>query len=102
MSKGETVQRGVCMLRLGDISKRRGDLETAVGFWRPARPLLERSSQAKDVASVDVKLAAVTQDMLTEHKKHLAHLSELRAPTEALAELPIGTTMGIKSKRKQI
>jgi tetratricopeptide (TPR) repeat protein len=36
--------RAECMVRLGDISNRCGDLLKAVEFWNTARPLFERSS----------------------------------------------------------
>jgi hypothetical protein len=50
--------RGDCMLRLGDISQDRGDLHNAATLWKAARPLFDRSSQAKSVARIDAKLAA--------------------------------------------
>jgi hypothetical protein len=41
--------RAECMLQLGDISMRHSDSPKAVDFWERARPLFERSSQAKQV-----------------------------------------------------
>ncbi|KAJ7135725.1 hypothetical protein C8R44DRAFT_848591 [Mycena epipterygia] len=52
--------RAQCMLRLGDIAKRQGDLVTAIKLWTEARPLFERCLQAKDLAQIDIQLAAVT------------------------------------------
>ncbi|KAJ7115227.1 hypothetical protein C8R44DRAFT_794269, partial [Mycena epipterygia] len=49
--------RGDCMLRLGDIAKNRGDLVKAAELWKEARPLFEKSSQAKDMAKIDTRLA---------------------------------------------
>ncbi|KAJ7131148.1 hypothetical protein C8R44DRAFT_731413 [Mycena epipterygia] len=46
-----------CMLRLGDIAKNRGDLVKASELWKEAHPLFERSSQAKDMAKIDTRLA---------------------------------------------
>ncbi|KAJ7083747.1 hypothetical protein C8R44DRAFT_753318 [Mycena epipterygia] len=69
--------RANCMLRLGDIAKNRGDLVKAVELWKEARPLFERSSQAKDIVQVDTRLASVDQIMLDIHQKGLAVLSEL-------------------------
>jgi tetratricopeptide (TPR) repeat protein len=56
--------RAECMLRLGDISKRHGDLLKAVELWETARPLFERSSQAKQIQHIDQRLACVNEDML--------------------------------------
>jgi hypothetical protein len=39
--------RGECMLRLGDLANKRGDLMGATELWRAAQPLFERSLQAK-------------------------------------------------------
>ncbi|KAJ6616713.1 hypothetical protein B0H10DRAFT_1948876 [Mycena sp. CBHHK59/15] len=47
-----------CLVRIGDIWKYRGHSETAETFWKAARPLFQRSSQGKDVAKVDDRLAA--------------------------------------------
>ncbi|KAJ7481592.1 hypothetical protein FB451DRAFT_1236511 [Mycena latifolia] len=51
--------RADCMLRLGDVAKRRGDTDKAVELWKDARPLFERSLQAKDVARIDSRLASM-------------------------------------------
>ncbi|KAF7328215.1 hypothetical protein MVEN_02561200 [Mycena venus] len=45
--------RAECMLRLGDTSMGHGDLLKAVELWETAKPLFERSSQAKQVADID-------------------------------------------------
>jgi tetratricopeptide (TPR) repeat protein len=49
--------RADCMVRLGNISYQRGNPTKAVEFWNTARPLFERSSQVKDAASIDTKVA---------------------------------------------
>ncbi|KAJ7793992.1 hypothetical protein B0H14DRAFT_3558461 [Mycena olivaceomarginata] len=54
--------RAQCMLHLGDLAKERGDLLTAARLWAEARPLFERSVQAKDVSQIDIRLAAVAKD----------------------------------------
>jgi tetratricopeptide (TPR) repeat protein len=51
--------RAQCMLRLGDLAKKQGDLSRAVEFWKESRPLFERSVQAKDIAQIDARLGAV-------------------------------------------
>ncbi|KAJ7874595.1 hypothetical protein B0H13DRAFT_1894498 [Mycena leptocephala] len=73
--------RGECMLRLGDISKGQGDLLKAVEHWETARPLFEQSSQAKQVEKIDQRLHGVGEDVLEQHRKNLAHLAELTAPS---------------------
>ncbi|KAJ7083785.1 hypothetical protein C8R44DRAFT_862383 [Mycena epipterygia] len=79
--------RADCMLRLGDIAKHRGDLVKAVELWKEARPLFERSSQAKDILQIDTRLASVDPVMLDMHQERLAVLSELEAPTKLSDEL---------------
>ncbi|KAJ7131120.1 hypothetical protein C8R44DRAFT_904155 [Mycena epipterygia] len=81
--------RANCMLRLGDIAKHRGDLVDATKLWREARPLFERSSQAKDIAKIDTRLALVEQEISDAHQKSL---SLLEAPTMSLDELSIASS----------
>ncbi|KAJ7140565.1 hypothetical protein C8R43DRAFT_589849 [Mycena crocata] len=57
------MHRGNCLLRLGDIHQRRGDLVKAVEHWNSARPLFERSSQMGSVKQIDERLART--DVLT-------------------------------------
>jgi tetratricopeptide (TPR) repeat protein len=73
--------RAECMLRLGDISNSHGDQLKAVELWHTARPLFERSSQAKQVQCVDEKLACIGSDVLEQHNKNIAHLVELIVPS---------------------
>ncbi|KAJ7456108.1 hypothetical protein FB451DRAFT_1277011 [Mycena latifolia] len=49
--------RAECILQLGDISKLDGDMVKAVELWQTARPLFERSSQNKQIAEIDERLA---------------------------------------------
>ncbi|KAJ7620764.1 hypothetical protein DFH06DRAFT_1233685, partial [Mycena polygramma] len=78
--------RAECMLHLGDIFKGRGDLLKAVELWDMARPLFERSSQGKQVKKVDERLASVGDGLLEQHRKSLALLAELKAPTAMIQE----------------
>jgi hypothetical protein len=78
--------RAECMLRLGDIAKEHDDLHKAVEFWNAARPLFERSSQAKQIQLINERLAIVGQDVLG-HRVNLAHLAELNAPTCIVEEV---------------
>ncbi|KAJ7838345.1 hypothetical protein B0H13DRAFT_2419672 [Mycena leptocephala] len=73
--------RAECMLRLGDISKGHGNLQKAVELWTTARPLFEKSSQAKQVEKIDQRLAGVDEDVLEKHRTNLARLAELNAPS---------------------
>ncbi|KAJ7849045.1 hypothetical protein B0H13DRAFT_1906400 [Mycena leptocephala] len=79
--------RAECMLRFGDISLGHGDLLKAVEFWERARPLFERSSQAKQVHGIDERLAGIREDVLEQHRNNLAHLAELSAPAGTIEEL---------------
>ncbi|KAJ7849036.1 hypothetical protein B0H13DRAFT_2403520 [Mycena leptocephala] len=79
--------RAECMLRFGDISMGHGDLLKAVEFWEAARPLFERSSQAKQVQHIDERVANISKDVLEQHRNNLAHLAELNAPAGTVEEL---------------
>jgi tetratricopeptide (TPR) repeat protein len=67
--------RAQCLLRLGDLANRRGDFSHATALWMAARPLFERSSQAKDVASIDARLAE-----LEDNERVFVHLATLHPP----------------------
>ncbi|KAJ7436618.1 hypothetical protein FB451DRAFT_1453784 [Mycena latifolia] len=73
--------RAECMLRLGDISKLQGDVLKAAQLWETARPLFQRSSQAKQIAHIDERLAGLTDHLLDQRAEPLVHLSDLNAPT---------------------
>ncbi|KAJ7795445.1 hypothetical protein B0H13DRAFT_1934916 [Mycena leptocephala] len=79
--------RAECMLRFGDISMGHSDLLKAVEFWERARPLFERSSQAKQVQHIDERVANISRDVLEQHRNNLAHLAELNAPAGTVEEL---------------
>jgi TolA-binding protein len=79
--------RAECMLRLGDISKGHGDMLKAVEFWEVARPLFERSSQAKQVQYIDERVTAISEDVLEQYRNNLAHLAKLNAPSGTVEEL---------------
>jgi hypothetical protein len=74
------------MLRLGDIAKEHDDLYKAVEFWDAAWPLFQRSSQAKQVALIDEKLAGVSKDVLKQHRINLARLVEINTPPGIVEE----------------
>jgi tetratricopeptide (TPR) repeat protein len=79
--------RAECMSRLGDISMGHGDLLKAVEFWERARPLFERSSQAKQVQHINERLAGISKDVLKQHRNNLARLAELNVPAGTVEEL---------------
>jgi hypothetical protein len=72
--------RADCMVQIADILVNRGEVMKAVGLWKAARPLFERSSQMKDVIQLDAKLAEVDSAVLVEYEEKLQHLSELCVP----------------------
>jgi tetratricopeptide (TPR) repeat protein len=79
--------RAECMLRLGDISMGHGDLLKTVEFWETAKPLFERSSQAKQVEDIDERLASVGKAVVEQHKLSLACLTEMNTPTAIVDEV---------------
>jgi hypothetical protein len=81
--------RAQCMLRLGDLAKKRGD-STAIDFWKLARPLFECSFQAKDVAQINSRLAAVEEAP----QEALTQLAALHPPVELLGQLSISNETG--------
>ncbi|KAJ7462908.1 hypothetical protein FB451DRAFT_1180550 [Mycena latifolia] len=64
--------RAECILRLGDLAKDQGNVSKAVELWKTARPLFERSSQGKQVAQMDQRLVALTNNVLQEPTKFLS------------------------------
>ncbi|KAJ7035981.1 hypothetical protein C8F04DRAFT_1258342 [Mycena alexandri] len=74
--------RAQCMLRLGDLAQKKGETIEAAELWKSARPLFERSLQAKYVAAIDTRLVALEQN----HQNSLAHLTTLHALTITMEE----------------
>jgi tetratricopeptide (TPR) repeat protein len=66
--------RAQCLLRLGDHANQKQNLSHAKELWEEARPLFERSSQSKEVAHIDARLAE-----LEHNQKVLVHLSALHS-----------------------
>ncbi|KAJ7290426.1 hypothetical protein C8J57DRAFT_1611276 [Mycena rebaudengoi] len=67
--------RADCMVQIATILERRGQIMKSAELWNTARPLFERSSQAKGVAEVDVKLAELNQQISTEQLHQLTLLN---------------------------
>ncbi|KAJ7770762.1 hypothetical protein B0H16DRAFT_220076 [Mycena metata] len=78
--------RAECMIQLGDISKKHGNLLKALELWESARPLFEHSSQAKRVQAIDERLVGIGEDVWEQHKGNSARLAELNAPTTKVEE----------------
>ncbi|KAJ7816392.1 hypothetical protein B0H13DRAFT_1923585 [Mycena leptocephala] len=76
--------RAECLLRIGDISKEHGEILKAADLWEMARPLFERSSQARQVQHIDERLTSICQDVLELQRANLMHLAELNAPSICL------------------
>ncbi|KAJ7891072.1 hypothetical protein B0H13DRAFT_1887319 [Mycena leptocephala] len=79
--------RAECMLRLGDIYMVHSEQLKAVEFWEAARPLFERSSQAKQAQGIDERVATISKDVLEQHRNNLACLAELNAPAGTAEEI---------------
>jgi tetratricopeptide (TPR) repeat protein len=78
--------RADCMVQIADIWNSRGEVLRAVRLWKAARPLFERSSQAKDVARIDAKLARTETPILEHYERQLLQPAELNVPTAANLE----------------
>ncbi|KAJ7261931.1 hypothetical protein C8J57DRAFT_1232068 [Mycena rebaudengoi] len=76
--------RADCMVQIADILNSHGEVIKAVELWKTARPLFKWSSQMKDVAQIDTKLAEVDSAVLVEYDKQLQWLSELNVPGGAM------------------
>jgi tetratricopeptide (TPR) repeat protein len=63
--------RADCMVHIGDIWERRGEIMKSVELWKATRPLLQRASQAKDIARVDRKLADVDLAIMEKYERRL-------------------------------
>ncbi|KAJ7042291.1 hypothetical protein C8F04DRAFT_1295353 [Mycena alexandri] len=79
--------RAECMIRLGDLSKKHGDSLRALELWDTARPLFQRSSQAKRVQHIDERLVGIAEDVKEQHKRNLDQFAELNAPTGTVEEV---------------
>ncbi|KAJ7749395.1 hypothetical protein B0H16DRAFT_1845367 [Mycena metata] len=72
--------RAECMIQLGDIAKKNGDLLKALELWETARPLFERSSQAKRVQDIDERASDISEEVKEQHQKNLARLAGHNVP----------------------
>ncbi|KAJ7719676.1 hypothetical protein B0H16DRAFT_1605980 [Mycena metata] len=65
------------MIRLGDIAKKNRDLLKALALWETAKPLFERSSQAKRVQDIDERVEGISAEVKEQHHKNLAQVGKL-------------------------
>jgi hypothetical protein len=92
--------RAECMLRLGVIAKRHGNLMKAVELWQIARPLFERSLQQKQVEYIDERLAAIRDgNSRDECEMNSAQPTELNVLSGTLKE-PSDTPSEIEDPKK--
>ncbi|KAJ7767782.1 hypothetical protein B0H16DRAFT_1520739, partial [Mycena metata] len=57
--------RAQCMMRLGELASRNGDLVKAAELWTSARPLFKCSSQLNEVAQIDSKIEEASKSSTT-------------------------------------
>jgi hypothetical protein len=86
--------RADCMVRMADIWKTHGKVLRAVGLWKAARPLFTRSSQAKDVAKIDAKLAEVKAEILVHHERQLLQFATLNLSAGVLRVMDLKKSQG--------
>ncbi|KAJ7728493.1 hypothetical protein B0H16DRAFT_1470462 [Mycena metata] len=79
--------RAECMIKLGDLSKKHGDLLKALEYWETARLLFQCSSQTKRVHNIDERLVGIGEDVKEQHKRNLAQLVQLNVPTVKVDEV---------------
>ncbi|KAJ7729779.1 hypothetical protein B0H16DRAFT_224680 [Mycena metata] len=92
--------RAECIIRLGDIAKKNGDTLKALELWETAKPLFERSSQAKRVQDIDERVDSISEETKEQHRKNLAQLAELNVPTGKVEEVDSDTEeLGLKEKK---
>jgi tetratricopeptide (TPR) repeat protein len=85
--------RAECMQTIGDVHFRRGEISKASTLWTEARPLFERSLQAKSAADIDSRLAELEQE-------NLQQLSNLDVSTASLQYLSISEDIPANRKEK--
>jgi hypothetical protein len=93
--------RADCMVQMGDIWQHRGAVLRAVGLWKAARPLFARSSQARDVAQIDAKLATAEASILEQHERQLLQLAELNVLAGVLTVPDLETCQGPVSEEEE-
>ncbi|KAJ7768505.1 hypothetical protein B0H16DRAFT_1882327 [Mycena metata] len=83
--------RAECMIRLGDMAKKNGDLLKALELWEIAKPLFEHSLQAKRVQDIDRRVGDISEETKEQYRKNLACLVELNVPVGKVEEVDSDT-----------
>ncbi|KAJ7715733.1 hypothetical protein B0H16DRAFT_496352, partial [Mycena metata] len=83
--------RAECMIRLGDMAKKNGDLLKALELWEIAKPLFEHSLQAKRVQDIDERVGSISEETKEQHRKNLARLAKLNVPAGKVEEVDSDT-----------
>ncbi|KAJ7713726.1 hypothetical protein B0H16DRAFT_534113 [Mycena metata] len=95
--------RAECMVRLGDMAKKNGDLLKALELWETAKPLFERSSQAKRVQDIDERVGDISEETKEQHRKNLARLAELNVPAGKVEEVDSDTEeLGLEEEQVKL
>jgi tetratricopeptide (TPR) repeat protein len=103
--------RAECMVRLGDISKMKGDELKAAALWETARPLFERSSQIKQLAELNSKLASlhlnqsqeVQREAITCNTPKTEHLKLLSgAKSTDYTEIEVMENISVEDKKATV
>ncbi|KAJ7715740.1 hypothetical protein B0H16DRAFT_496374 [Mycena metata] len=95
--------RAECMIRLGDMAKKNGDLLKALELWETAKPLFERSSQAKRVQDIDERVGDISEETKEQHRKNLARLAELNVPAGKVDEVDSDTEeLGLEEEQVRL
>ncbi|KAJ7766071.1 hypothetical protein B0H16DRAFT_1792949 [Mycena metata] len=95
--------RAECMIRLGDMAKKNGDLLKALELWETAKPLFERLSQAKRVQDIDERVGGISEETKEQHRKNLARLAELNVPAGKVEEVDSDTEeLGLEEEQVKL
>ncbi|KAJ7716614.1 hypothetical protein B0H16DRAFT_1701296 [Mycena metata] len=70
--------RAECMIRLGDIAKKNGDVLKALELWETAKPLFERSLQAKRVQDIDGRVGSISEETKRAAPKEFGSLGQAK------------------------
>ncbi|KAJ7738716.1 hypothetical protein B0H16DRAFT_1694681 [Mycena metata] len=80
-----------------------GDLLKALELWETAKPLFERSSQAKRVQDIDERVGDISEETKEQHQKNLARLAELNVPAGKVEEVDSDTEeLGLEEEQVKL
>ncbi|KAJ7031822.1 hypothetical protein C8F04DRAFT_1262465 [Mycena alexandri] len=93
--------RAECMIRLGDISKKNGDLLNALELWELARPLFVRSSQTKQIQAIDERMSGVNEDVKEQYQNQV-RLVELSVPAGKVTEEEVDSEIELELDEAEV